>query len=221
MKSLFLLPLISLAIAAPAIAAPAVVAVAPAATPAEAVKKVEEAKTEAIKKTQSEDFTDKFNLGAGLAFITAVNGVKEVRTATVDDNKILRVDEQSGSRAGVILENHWLFGAQRAADGKPGTQWRHGIFVCTELGDEKLMRSFGLGYMASFRSFSASPDATQRTVVADTSAAFNLGIGLIADPAVKVLGDGLHANQPMPAGDTIRFREKTQVSAVLMFSASF
>lgn len=51
---------------------------------------------------------------------------------------------------------------------------------------------------------------------------FNLGIGIAVDPSTRVLGEGLRANQPLPAGETeIRFKEESQYGLVLLTSFSF
>lgn len=52
--------------------------------------------------------------------------------------------------------------------------------------------------------------------------AFTLGVGVVFDLNVKTLGDGIHANQPLPEGETeVRFKEKSRPSLMLMFTRSF
>jgi len=54
------------------------------------------------------------------------------------------------------------------------------------------------------------------------SSSWNFGIGLRVDPAAQVLGDGIVANQPLPAGETtIRFKNEVHYGVMLLSSFSF
>ena len=51
---------------------------------------------------------------------------------------------------------------------------------------------------------------------------FNLGVGVVVDPDTRVLGDGIVANQPLPAGETeIRYLEEMQTGLLILASFSF
>jgi hypothetical protein len=51
---------------------------------------------------------------------------------------------------------------------------------------------------------------------------FNLGIGLVLDPKVQVLGDGIEANKPLPSGETaIRFKKEERLSGAILASFTF
>jgi hypothetical protein len=59
---------------------------------------------------------------------------------------------------------------------------------------------------------------------ASTSSAtssWNFGIGLRVDPKAQVLGDGLVANQPLPAMDSIRYKTEPRPGIMLLSSFSF
>ena len=54
------------------------------------------------------------------------------------------------------------------------------------------------------------------------SKSWNLGLGLVIDPSVKVLGDGMKENKPLPEGESqVRFKEKSQCGLLVLFSFSF
>jgi hypothetical protein len=59
------------------------------------------------------------------------------------------------------------------------------------------------------------------TTKLDNNSSWNFGIGLRVDPSAKVLGDGLYPNQPLPAGDSIRFKMEPRYGLMLLSSFSF
>jgi hypothetical protein len=51
---------------------------------------------------------------------------------------------------------------------------------------------------------------------------WNLGVGLRVDPKVRVLGDGIVADQPLPAGETqVRFKDDAQLGVMVLSSFTF
>jgi hypothetical protein len=51
---------------------------------------------------------------------------------------------------------------------------------------------------------------------------WNFGVGLRIDPHAQVLGDGIFANQPLPAGETaIRYKNEPRAGIMLLSSFSF
>ena len=51
---------------------------------------------------------------------------------------------------------------------------------------------------------------------------FNIGIGVMMDPSVKILGDGISENQPLPLGETtVRTKETSQWGVLFMVSYNF
>ncbi len=56
----------------------------------------------------------------------------------------------------------------------------------------------------------------------EETASFNIGIGVLYDLNVRVLGEGVVANQPLPPGETeIRYLEEEQSGLLIMTSYSF
>jgi hypothetical protein len=55
---------------------------------------------------------------------------------------------------------------------------------------------------------------------ADTSS-WNIGLGYVARTGVKVLGDGLEVNKPLPANDKLRYKEVSQPGWMLLSSFSW
>jgi hypothetical protein len=56
----------------------------------------------------------------------------------------------------------------------------------------------------------------------DQTSSWNIGLGLVADPNVQTLGDGLSENKPLPGNETvIRYKETTQYGLMLLFSTSW
>jgi hypothetical protein len=55
-----------------------------------------------------------------------------------------------------------------------------------------------------------------------STSSWNFGIGLRVDPKAQVLGDGVVANQPLPAGETaIRYKTEPRPGVMLLSSFSF
>jgi len=108
-----------------------------------------------------------------------------------------------------MLESHYLFQGDHDIKGKP---WGWGPFVAIQPGTDETIDAIGLGMMVSFK----------RKSEADDSSSWNLGVAAVVDPSVKVLGDGINENRPLPAGETqIRFKETSQWGVLVMTSFSF
>jgi len=71
--------------------------------------------------------------------------------------------------------------------------------------------SFGLGYMVGWSDEIAStPTATK---------SWNLGLGVLLESNVQRLGDGIHANQPLPDGETqVRYKQSGASSLFILLS---
>ena len=51
----------------------------------------------------------------------------------------------------------------------------------------------------------------------ETSESFNIGIGVVIDPNVQTLGEGITANMPLPTGETaIRYTERMQTGLLIL-----
>jgi hypothetical protein len=102
------------------------------------------------------------------------------------------------------------------------TEWAHGPFVAIEVGGGTSatpsangpITGYAMGWMIGFRHpNSASSSSTQ---------SWNFGLGLRVDPKAQILGDGIVANGPLPAGETaIRYKTEPRVGVMLLSSFSF
>lgn len=148
----------------------------------------------------------KFGIGLSL---TKDNGNNDrVVSATLDENNIVRIEEEQNSVARIVLESHFFFPRTTAS----GLIWGHGPFVALQPGTDELIDALGMGYMVGWR----------RNNSTDDNSSFNLGVGVIVDPSVRILGDGIEPNQPLPANETaIRYKQTSQNGWLVMFSFGF
>jgi hypothetical protein len=103
------------------------------------------------------------------------------------------------------------------------TEWAQGPFIAVEVGggtsatpsgSNNPITGYALGWMIGFR------HPTANTTSATSS--WNFGVGLRIDPHAQVLGDGIVANQPLPAGETaIRYKNEPRAGVMLLSSFSF
>jgi len=57
---------------------------------------------------------------------------------------------------------------------------------------------------------------------ADSNGSWNLGVGYEYAGSIKVLGDGITANQPLPSGETqVRFKNRSAGAVIVMISRRF
>lgn len=99
----------------------------------------------------------------------------------------------------------------------------HGPMVTAELG-ENVVRSFGVGWVWSWRRFTVGLDSEKKKINSLTrfGTAFNLGFSVLIEPKVKTLPDGFEKNTAAPSGmTTIPLEEKERLGAALVFSATF
>ena len=143
-----------------------------------------------------------FGLGLGYSF--GVDGDR-VESAEVI-NGVVRVTSDNTDQARVLAEAHWFF--------TPFHSDNIGVGPFASIntgGSSDAISSFGLGLMVGFRDANNS-----------SRKSWNLGVGYIADSNVQVLGDGIEANQPLPAGEeSVRFKKESKGAIVIMFSRGF
>ena len=139
----------------------------------------------------------------------------------VDDaalvNGIVRVGKQANHRPRVLFETHyfWRLVSEATTVGFRGEDVSVqaadigiGPFAAIQGSDEELLESFAIGGMVGFKR--------------DERSSFNIGFGVALDPTVKVLGDGIRPNEPLPAGEeTLRFKEEPRWSYLVLVSFSF
>ncbi|MDH3661022.1 MAG: hypothetical protein OEU92_13525 [Alphaproteobacteria bacterium] len=159
--------------------------------------------------------------GVGVSLTADISGDQRIESASLDPNGIVRVDKEQSAVAGIILESHYfgdcfayekaMFGLKEATEayfneGACGI----GPFVAIQTGSDDVIDAIGAGFMIGMK---------RTDNVSDTSS-LNLGIGVIVDPEVTVLGSGIEEDQALPAGeDEIRTKEQHQVA--MLFLASF
>ena len=157
------------------------------------------------------------NFGVGLALVFPFDrnrgGVSE---AEVDGNGIVRSTKESKRTPRLMLESHYFFRAKpdSAAWYCPqGNTCSHGPFVAIEAGSEgsRTIGAYGLGWMLGYK----------RNDIKADSAGWNLGLGYVVRTGVRVLGDGIEANRPLPTGDSLRYKEISQPGWMWLSSFSF
>lgn len=164
---------------------------------------------------QQRDFGG-FTLGAGLSLTWDLGESDRVNSASIV-NGIVRVTEESNEVVRVMLESHYFFVPDRelsvlGISRVPKNQWGHGPFVAIQPGSDDIVEAIAFGWMWGFK----------RSANAEDTASWNIGIGAVVDPKVKVLGDGFVPNEPPPAGETeVRYKEKGQWGLLILTSFSF
>lgn len=151
-----------------------------------------------------------FDFGIGFS-VSATLDEKRIESAELDPNGIVRVTKESRAQPRILLETHFFFEPETKFLGKVHPdEWGHGPFVAIQGSDKEVIEAFGAGWMVGLKPKN------------DQSYGFNVGLGLILDPAVTVLGDGIVENQPLPSGETVvRLKEENQISAFLSVSFSW
>lgn len=148
-------------------------------------------------------------LGVGLSLTIDFGGIERVSEAEVV-NGIVRVTDEDDARARVMLESHYFFAPTGRFLGVNERDWGTGPFVAVQPGTDEIIEAAAMGVMVGFR----------RPGTIDQS--FNIGFGVSVDPNTRVLGSGLRAGEPLPAGETaIRYREESQYGWVILTSFSF
>jgi len=156
------------------------------------------------------------SLGIGLSLTHDLGWNDRVTKAEVV-NGIVRVEEQKNDLARIMLEMHYFItpGARTAEE----ASWGHGPFVAIAPGgNDKLIDAIGLGWMVGFRQKMSEKGG----VVQWAPNSWNFGIGFVVDANSKILGDGIRANQPLPAGEsTVRLKDTSQGGIMFITSFSF
>jgi hypothetical protein len=157
--------------------------------------------------------TQKFGgieFGVGISLTTDLGARDRIGEASVAGG-VVRVDDANNSNARVMLESHYFFKPEARFPGIDGEKmWGFGPFVALQPGTDEIIEAIALGAMIGFRR------------AEDTTESFNLGIGLVIDPNVRVLGDGIREGQPLPAGETmVRYKQTSQKGALFLASFGF
>ena len=163
--------------------------------------------------TPTRDFAG-LNFGIGISLTHDTGSNDRVEDASLDEAGIVRVTKDQNDIARVMLETHYFF--EPDSNGKsflgmtPAGKWGHGPFVALQPGTDEIIEAIGLGWMVGFKRANSGSES------------WNLGLGYVVDPSVKILGDDVSENQALPTGETqIRFKETSQGGVFLLASFSF
>ncbi len=155
--------------------------------------------------------------GVGLSLTHDLGENNRVGSASLV-NGIVRVDDENNDIARIMLESHYFFKQSKPftlfnSNVKvPSEQWGRGPFVAIQPGTDEVIEAISLGMMWGFKK---SPNPADKR-------SWNIGIGAVVDPNVKVLGDGISENVALPTGETgIRYKDKSQWGLMLLTSFSF
>lgn len=155
------------------------------------------------------------SFGIGLGYTNTV-GRDRIESASVQ-NGTIRIDHEKNSIPRILLESHLLLTLNEWSCffRKPGCEdteqgkWGIGPFVALQSGDSEIIKAVAAGVMIGYKYDNQSKRS------------FNLGIGASVEPNSKTLGDGLNANQALPAGDSIRYQNRTLVGITILLSHSW
>ncbi|MCI5125976.1 MAG: hypothetical protein D3925_16280 [Candidatus Electrothrix sp. AR5] len=157
-----------------------------------------------------------FKFGVALGLTMDLGDNDRVESAEVV-NGVVRVTKDNNYSPRIMLETHYFFtpgpqdtfGPEEFLGHKEG-EWGFGPFVALQTGSEDIIEYIGAGIMLGFRRSEESTNS------------FNVGLGVVVDPSVKILGDGIVENRPLPEGEAeVRFKETSQLGLLAMVSYAF
>ncbi len=147
---------------------------------------------------------------------TKLGSTERIDEAEVIDG-VVRVRKTVNHRPRILLETHyfWRLHAEASTVNARGgavtiqeADIGLGPFVAIQGSGEELLEAFGVGVMLGFKR--------------DAESSFNIGGGILLDPNVRVLGDGIRPNEPLPGGESeIRFKEEAGWGFLTLVSFSF
>lgn len=155
-------------------------------------------------------------LGFGVALSLKWNiiGPKIVRDASIDNNKIVRIDQRSNTDAGLMLEMHhypWTFGGD--TKNRYDNTWGFGPFVAAQPGSEQVITAVGGGLMFGWK---LKPNDIE------SQKGFGIGVGYAAIPSAKTLGDEFKDGEPAPKDTTqVRFVQRDKGSVLIIAAFTF
>jgi hypothetical protein len=171
--------------------------------------------------------------GIGLAADFDIGGAR-VANATLANGIVRITDTSSNVGVGFVLEAHYFLRDYEYSFANAAKQWicsiycnvdvAVGPFVAIEVGGGSSatpaagdpITGYALGFMLGLH----HPDPSNPK--ASPTSSWNFGVGLRVDPKAQVLGDGVVANQPLPAGETaIRYKTEPREGIMLLSSFSF
>ena len=157
------------------------------------------------------------DFGVGLALTLPVFDWDnpEILSAEVDGNNIVRITKEAKRTPKIVLESHYFFsppGYMRKL-GCEVTTCGHGPYVAIEAdSSSNPIKSYSIGYMIGFKRGSSD---------SNVNSSWNIGFGYVATPEVQFLGDGIVANEAVPANDKLRFKTESRAGLMILTSFTF
>jgi hypothetical protein len=167
--------------------------------------------------------------GIGVAADFDIGGTR-VNNASVVNNIVRVTDTSNNVGVSFVLEAHYFLKVKEYGGAACGLATPIGMLNCSDVATGPFVAieigggttgspaangpitAYALGWMVGLRHPSAS--------ISNTSS-WNFGVGLRVDPKSQVLGDGIFVNQPLPVGDSIRFKTEPRYGLMLLSSFSF
>ncbi|MDF2496358.1 hypothetical protein [Sphingomonas sp.] len=147
--------------------------------------------------------------GVGMSVTIDLGESQRVVEAEIVDG-LVRAVKTDNSKARIMLESHYFFTPSYSLFGLDEDEWGIGPFLAVRPGSDDVIDAIAFGGMIGFR------------YAKDSKSSFNIGMGLVIDPSVQILGKGLELDRPLPGNETeIRFRQTSQKGMLLMVSFSF
>jgi len=165
------------------------------------------------------------NWGVGLVVNFDTGHRKPIKTATIVNNSIVRIEEEEDVKYGLGLEIHQFLWS---------TKWKYaktdlwswalavGPYISVFPGNNNFIDSIGAGVIFGFiggRTVPKNDAASEKNKLS-----LNIGIGCYVDPDTQVLANGFEDGYAPPIGETsVRFKKVTQygVQGVLSFNYKF
>jgi len=151
-------------------------------------------------------------LGVGLSLTHDLGKSDRVTSASIV-NGVVRVAGERNDVTRIMLESHYFFTPKKdffLNSNVKENEWGWGPFVAVQAGSNEIVEAIAFGVMWGFRRNKTD------------SSSWNIGLGAVVDPSVKVLGDGFVPNAAPPTGETeVRFKEKSQWGLLIISSFSF
>ena len=174
-------------------------------------------------KPLSLDVLGPFDFGAGIGFMVDLGSQQRVSNATVDSAGVIRGDEEDNLSPKAILETHIFPWRIELPFGRK-TELNFGPYIGVVPGGDKVISAIGGGLMANVRRIAENPEAGTKAgepPLKQAPGSFQLGVGVMVEPGVQVLGSGLQLDQPVPANDSLRFRDKDILGIQVVFSLGY
>lgn len=174
-----------------------------------------------------------WGFGLGIGF-TRTFGRDRIESA-INDNGVVRIDGEKNAIPRIMLETHLLWTFERWSHVWSCNVWRSidtkckektasakqhdeddwirvGPFVAIQPGSGEIIQAIAGGIMVGFKDPKKDPLPFNN---------INIGLGISVEPNSRTLGDGLHANQPVPDGATVRTQTRSLAGFTIMVSTGF